>query len=1325
MPTYEFEMMGPSNNLLYRSIITVDRDRGIVGIGDHYLKKKAEKLAALDACYQLHAIAWAPSTQCNDRPPRGDSESKRHVVDYCARYNHLPEFSTAQIGPRYNRMWICKVDLPVQAIVAEGKGRTRRDAEQDAAADFKEKAEQWQLQNGGGAVDAGVQESGLTAATAKSFIDFYCRLRGLRPAVLRCKPTGSTSNILWKATLTANNTTIGIGTQSNKKEAEQVAYMDATIDLRKDNPDLWDKFVKEGPGSGPPPVVSLALSERTERFLDRLVKVVRRSKNLYAARERSSASPNPESSPPPARTDGPSASDARVASSNINNRAVPGYVNAFDSLFFRTKSRSLYENLRAYFVSPRMEQIREQKRALPITSYGADLLRMIETNPVSILVGSTGCGKTTQLPQIILDDWITQQKGAACNIIVTQPRRIAAISVAQRVAAERGEPLGRTVGYQVRFDNVFPKPGGSILYCTTGVFLRRMHAVKTDAHENHQHHHHHRHHATVRMDDDNRDPLQDVTHIVVDEVHERDMNTDFLLLILRRVMAERRERGLSEIRVVLMSATMDTSLFATYYGADGVGKVGKSPVMHIPGKIFPVKQWYLEDMVAEMRRTYRPSEIGRWLDHPDSVKYLERERRMAQAAPMISRRRRDGNIIEVEDVIVDAVDADTATPVFSAPVINWGGGEESGEKADAEVPYALMSLVIAYIAESTKEGAILVFLPGWEEIMALNRGLMEPSSPLPVNFNDSSRFRVHILHSSLPNLSQQEVFEPLPSPEMRKVILATNIAETSITIPDVVYVVDSGKVKEKRYDQSRYMTNLLTTWISQSNMRQRAGRAGRVREGEYFAMMSRQRERFLLDSYSTPEILRSDLQAICLHIKALDLPTSIAETLEQAIEPPDPEMVAVALENLRALQALDSSERLTPLGKVLATFPVEPGLGKMVLLGAVFRCLDPMLTIAASMTSKDPFVAPAYARREADEKKAEFARRQGGSVESDHLAVLNAYNEWYGIRSQQRHHEANRFCMNNFLSMSGLTNIERVKMQLLGLLEKAGIVPRESNGFGGGVADGNGGGAEKWALSRSGTGITAMQQQRQQQQQQGRFTIGPAEYNSNSNVFPLLRALVCSGVWPNVCIKSSKKTYQTQHELSVFIHPSSVNHRRKDDDNDAAVTGTLYAYSAKIKTSSQQVHLCNTTKMDSMAMALFGGKARLSGSGPLFIDGWLRLYSDTYVLELVDELKWVFDHALGRLWERLGEKEARPQHGPAATVRPRHLIAQEDRDTQDLLEGIVKLLVRVDEDHLAQVARGHKRDGFRANEYGATRPQSRQDGDYAAYPTSSTAYSRS
>jgi len=459
------------------------------------------------------------------------------------------------------------------------------------------------------------------------------------------------------------------------------------------------------------------------------------------------------------------------------------------------------------------------------------------------------------------------------------------------------------------------------------------------------------------------------------------------------------------------------------------------------------------------------------------------------------------------------------------------------------------------------------------------------------------------------------------------------------------------------------MTNLVTTWISRSNSRQRAGRAGRVREGEYYVMMSRARYQNL-ECYSTPEILRSDLQEICLHIKALDLPTKIEDVLAQAIQPPDHASVSAALENLILLQALDSAEKLTPLGKVLAILPMEPGLSKMVLLGAIFQCLDPILTIAACISSKNPFLSPPQAKERADEAKVRFAQ----GLSSDHFAILNAYQTWYEYQSSGHFQAANKFCTDNLLNRTGLQTIEQVKIQLLNLLERAGVVPTY--------------------YPQSG------------------FTLGPPEYNVNSKCIPLLRSLICAGAYPNISLKTSKKTYRTRHENITFIHPASVNYKskaiklsaaiRNNRDNGAmggesdgnlnlfAPIGTLYAYSTKVKTSGHQVYLCNTTRIDPLSVILFGGEIKLEQqSNNLFltIDEWLQFGGNDKAIELAGKLKHFLENCLAQVYKRLDTSVN--NHNNSALTRDNlagKLDEGDEKVKAKLVGGIVEVLDKLDRD---------------------------------------------
>ncbi|EME77400.1 uncharacterized protein MYCFIDRAFT_168832, partial [Pseudocercospora fijiensis CIRAD86] len=508
-----------------------------------------------------------------------------------------------------------------------------------------------------------------------------------------------------------------------------------------------------------------------------------------------------------------------------------------------------------------------------MSQYSSKVLDLVSDHVYSIVVGATGSGKTTQVPQIILNDAIRRGDGGSCDIICTQPRRLAASSVAQRVAAERGEQLRQSVGYQVRGDSKLPELGGSITYCTTGLLLERL---KWDA----------------------DDVMDNTSHLVIDEVHERDISIDFLLIVLKKAISARQAAGRKIPKVILMSATMDTKLFSAYLPNQVDGRLAPCPHLDVPGRTFPVKEKYLEEGL---------------------------------------------------------------------------------------VPVALLVATIAHICKTTSDGAILAFLPGLQEITATEELLMR--SPIfDVDFANADAFQIHSLHSTVPVENQRQIFEPSPI-GCRKIILSTNIAETSVTVPDVKHVIDLGKLRENRYDHIQRITSLETVWESNSNARQRAGRAGRVSSGNYYALYSLERRKAMSAS-GLPELLRADLQETCLSIKAQGFQESVSSFLAAAIEPPPSNAVEVALENLKAIEALTSDESLTALGAVLSKLPVHPALGKMVLLGIIFRCLDPMIIISSMGTERSLFVTPM-----AERVRAKRAREDLNVADSDHIAALKGFQE--------------------------------------------------------------------------------------------------------------------------------------------------------------------------------------------------------------------------------------------------------------------------------------------------------------------------------------------
>ncbi|KAF9582903.1 hypothetical protein BGW38_010606 [Lunasporangiospora selenospora] len=1219
---------------------TPDPDLIIVGRGDGKNKKDAEKHCALDLCYQLEKHSLIEYYRQYGRGKKNIAKSPK---DWAVNY-----FTNKKIGlPKYVTKKDAATDafistLSLEGIVGTGKGPTELEAEVAAATQFQ------QIAIARGANIALAQPGSV----AKKFVDYYIRTFTLGPPYIDYHSSGKTHQALWQADLFIRDQTMGTGKKRSKKDAEHMAYVDAAINMRKESEAIWLQFESTKDNKGKhadvvraAPNIHIGMDENVRQDIEYMVSDLKRQSFFTARRPQIGAK-----SPAGASGDSKSGQEQQAANTNSrgngNRRNHRQLVGKLDVQQAAGKSARLFDQLKSYENNPSMAKTRDSRAGLPISQYTDEITAKIHDNDVIVLVGQTGCGKTTQLPQIILEDFIRRRQGGVCNIICTQPRRIAAISVAQRVAFERGERVGQSVGYQVRFDNQPPMPGGSILYCTTGIFLRMMHTegtTTTTAGAGSGS-------TTTAVAPVAHDPFRGVSHIVVDEVHERDIDTDFLLVLLRQMQRERRAKGLPVIKLILMSATIDTGLFASYFGEGFKG--GQCPSISVPGRTFPVKQIYLDDLLNEMHKTHPASSMNALSRHEQTSKYIHREMSIQPVGPpqqpaQYNRPpKRPGTEVNSNDSDDDIDDVDDSELDYAESILNQARSVSRmprDEILDAEIPANLIAMTIAHIITTTPPtGAILCFLSGWEDIQEVQRQLLN-TSPLGVDFNDQSRFRIHMLHSTLPSISQQEVFEPLLDSRMRKIILATNIAETSITIQDVVYVVDSAKVKETNYDPTKRMTTLLPTWISASSLKQRSGRAGRVQEGQYFCMMSHRR-RELLDSFSIPEMLRSDLQEICLHIKSVDNSpsTKVANVLAEAIQPPDQLSVSDALAQLMSLGAMDRDENLTPLGRVLATLPVEPSFGRCLILSCVFRCLDPVLTLCASLGTKDVFVSPIMKKEQADRSKMKWAKE----LNSDHLAMMNAYNAWQEViagaatmenRTGERGDPTRasfNFTDQNFLSRQALENVKRAKAQLLSLLEKAGVVPTM-------------------------TYQMKQQQQQQQQQQAGQragspssapsvFEMGPTDYNRNSNCIPLLRAMICAGVFPNISYKSSKKIHRTRHDNTCIIHPGSVNSMRGERmlfQDQVPEPGSLYAFSTKVRTGESQIFLRNTTRLDPISILLFAGENDVEAVGynQLVVDSWWKFNGSERTIRTVKALRELMNDGFEKMFLILDYK-SRYQH---------------------------------------------------------------------------------
>ncbi|EOA23425.1 hypothetical protein CARUB_v10016608mg [Capsella rubella] len=764
-----------------------------------------------------------------------------------------------------------------------------------------------------------------------------------------------------------------------------------------------------------------------------------------------------------------------------------------DKILWR-KSLQLRDRQEYWEASVEGRRMVESRRSLPAFKQRDSVLTAISKNQVIVISGETGCGKTTQIPQFILESEIDANRGALCSIICTQPRRISAMSVSERVAYERGEQLGESVGYKVRLEGVRGRDT-RLLFCTTGILLRRL------------------------LVDRN---LRGVTHVIVDEIHERGMNEDFLLIILKDLLSRR-----PELKLILMSATLDAELFSSYF-------CGAS-VIHIPGFTYPVRSHFLED-ILEMTR-YRLTPYNQIDDYGQ-----ERTWKMHKQIP----KKRKSQIAFVVEDALRAADFKEFSTETQESLSCWN--------PDC-IGFNLIEFLLWHICENEGPGGILVFMTGWDDISSLKEKLQ--IHPI---FGNPDRIMLLACHGSMASFEQRLIFEE-PASGVRKIILATNIAETSITINDVAFVIDCGKAKETSYDALNNTPCLLPSWISKVSAQQRRGRAGRVRPGQCYHLYPK----CVYDAfaeYQLPEILRTPLQSLCLQIKSLNL-GSISEFLLRALQSPELLAVQKAIEYLKIIGALDENEYLTTLGRYLSKLPMEPKLGKMLILGAILGCLDPILTVVAGLSVRDPFLTPQDKKDLADAAKFQFSRDH-----SDHLALVRAYEGWKKAEEESAVYD---YCWKNFLSIQSMRAIDSLRKEFFSLLKDTGLI------------DGN-----------------------------------PSICNSEGNDANLTRAVICYGMYPGICsVVHNDRSFslKTMEDGQVLLYSNSVNARERK------IPYPWLVFNEKIKVNS--VFLRDSTAVSDSTLILFGGsisKGDIDGHLKM-LGGYLEFFMKPVVAEICQTLK--------------------------------------------------------------------------------------------------------
>ncbi|KAH8400605.1 hypothetical protein KR222_008380 [Zaprionus bogoriensis] len=536
--------------------------------------------------------------------------------------------------------------------------------------------------------------------------------------------------------------------------------------------------------------------------------------------------------------------------------------------------------------------IEETRKSLPVYPFKDDLIAAVREHQVLIIEGETGSGKTTQVPQYLVEAGFTDDKKM---IGCTQPRRVAAMSVAARVAEEMGVKLGNEVGYSIRFED-----------CTSD---RTILKYMTD--------------GTLHREFLSEPDLSSYSVMIIDEAHERTLHTDILFGLVKDIARFR-----PELKLLISSATLDAEKFSAFFD--------DAPIFRIPGRRYPVDIFYTKAPEA------------------------------------------------------DYIDA--------------------------------CCVSVLQIHATQPLGDILVFLTGQDEIETCQEVLQDRVKRL------GSKIRELIVipvYANLPSDMQAKIFEPTP-PNARKVILATNIAETSLTIDNIIYVIDPGFAKQNNFNSRTGMESLMVVPISKASANQRAGRAGRTAPGKCFRLYTAWAYKHELEENTVPEICRINLGNAVLMLKALGINDLIHFDF---LDPPPHETLVLALEQLYALGALNHHGELTKLGRRMAEFPVDPMMGKMLLASEKYKCSEEMVTIAAMLSVNSAI----FYRPKEKIIHADTARKNFNHIHGDHLSLLQVYNQWAETDY------STQWCYENFIQYRSMKRARDVREQLVGLMQRVEI----------------------------------------------------------------------------------------------------------------------------------------------------------------------------------------------------------------------------------------------------------------------------------------------
>ncbi|KAI5961590.1 ucp12 [Candida pseudojiufengensis] len=669
----------------------------------------------------------------------------------------------------------------------------------------------------------------------------------------------------------------------------------------------------------------------------------------------------------------------------------------------------------------------EERRKLPAWNKKDQLIKLINNNQITLITGETGSGKSTQIVQFILDD-LNAKGDFSSTILCTQPRRISAIGLASRVSEERNDTIGDEIGYMIRGESKTTS-NTRITFLTTGILLRMF--------------------QNLSNTDEDSNFFKNLKCLFIDEVHERSVDGDFLLIMLKNLL-----KKFKNLKIILMSATIKLDKFNKFFNQTLNHE-------HIEGRTFPIKDIYLDEILDSLN--YK-MEIG-------------------------------GELIK---------------PRSDSTFFNKGN-----------INYDLIAKLVVYIDKQLQiennNGSILIFLPGVPEI---NKAIREISHEL-------SNSWILPLHSSLSSQDQKKVFKSPPS-GLRKIVVSTNIAETSITIPDCVVVIDSGRSKSMYFDNQLNSTKLIEEWCSKAEIKQRRGRSGRVTKGICYHLYTTEIENSMLLE-PIPEIKRIRLENLYLIVKSMGI-NNVESFIKSGLDSPDSTSLEIAKQHLINIGALND-ESLTNLGKYLSFLPTDTNTGKLLILGCIFGCLDYCSTLAAINSIGNIFQYNLENRDKIKNIMNKYSDNQG-----DLIAMTNLYYEYCNNKNSNK-----KFINDNYLSYNALKDIKTTKSQYKQLLLEFGFF-KEQN------------------------------------------VSGKPNYN-------LIKAIIAGSFYPNIArvqlpnkkfIKSSQGSLEIDPDAKLIKYWIKNDHKNDESDNNNLPASRVFIHPSSIffDTSNKNFEIDETTLVD-------------------------------------------------------------------------------------------------------------------------------------------------